>query len=405
MDHYLISHKNTDLHSQESGCSFFDTPMLKKDCFTHFVNLEDLLVDNLESKLLKTIYHSENYNNPKKGSILNESLQCQGWEDTELDFSLLDDIEPMMTPTPTNIGEAIVHPQTSLPSEPPSMNNNFIMPFVPHLHDSSRIQTSDNVGFLVETPPDSPVSQVPDVLGFSRILGSPKISHWDNCENIKGQTLSNLSLPWNPSPSYSSGAPSPMASVRQQNISSFYPSGGIDLAGISLGEHNNAGILDSKGFNDFCGLDSFDVANTNQMEVSKLTQPTYVTVFPRCSKINENENVVSRGTIFSPSTTYLNLLSTTQRQRTQTKYLPNDYTTTILHTETRRNRKKLQNKEAATRYRIKKREAAQWLQDEKNTLAAKNSELRNKLRKIKNEIMYLKNLSREILSQRISTGS
>ncbi|XP_022254429.1 uncharacterized protein LOC111088474 [Limulus polyphemus] len=403
MDHYLISYKTTELHPQEFECSFFDAPMLKKDCFSHFVNLEDLLVDNLESKPLKTVHVQEgndleNYNDPKKGNILNESLQSQRWVDNELDLSLLEDIEPLVTPTPTTIAEAIIYPQTSIPCEPPSINTSFIMPSVPQSHGFSRIQApTDNYGFLVETPPDSPVSQVPDVLGFSRILEHPKMYHWDNCGSLRGQTLPNLPSSWNPSPSYSSGAPSPTPSVLHQNTPFFCHSGYADLSRISLQEPSTAGILDFKSPKNLCGFDSFDVSNTSQMEAGKLIQPTEDTIFPRYSEIQESENVVSHGTIFSTSPNYLDLPSTTRRQRTKTKYLQNDYITKILHNETRKDRKKLQNKEAATRYRIKKREEAQWLQDEENVLAMKNRELRNKVKKIKTEITYLKNLTKEIL--------
>lgn len=58
----------------------------------------------------------------------------------------------------------------------------------------------------------------------------------------------------------------------------------------------------------------------------------------------------------------------------------------------RKERKKQQNKEAATRYREKKRTEARVLMDEETSLEKQNQELKEKVQQLSNEISYLKSL-------------
>lgn len=68
--------------------------------------------------------------------------------------------------------------------------------------------------------------------------------------------------------------------------------------------------------------------------------------------------------------------------------------------EARRQRKKIQNKEAAARYRMKKRVQDQELGDEVQKLESKQKTLQTKHDQLKNEISYLKSLMREMFQRR-----
>lgn len=59
-------------------------------------------------------------------------------------------------------------------------------------------------------------------------------------------------------------------------------------------------------------------------------------------------------------------------------------------------RKKVQNKNAATRYRVKKRNEKQSLQEQESEMSDKNKELREKVESLQREISYMKELMSEI---------
>lgn len=62
----------------------------------------------------------------------------------------------------------------------------------------------------------------------------------------------------------------------------------------------------------------------------------------------------------------------------------------------KKDRKKVQNKNAATRYRVKKRQEKDTLQQQENSLYEKNRELREKVDSLQREITYMKELMNEI---------
>jgi hypothetical protein len=62
----------------------------------------------------------------------------------------------------------------------------------------------------------------------------------------------------------------------------------------------------------------------------------------------------------------------------------------------KKDRKKVQNKNAATRYRVKKRQEKESLQKQESDLADKNKELREKVESLQREISYMKELMNEI---------
>lgn len=62
----------------------------------------------------------------------------------------------------------------------------------------------------------------------------------------------------------------------------------------------------------------------------------------------------------------------------------------------RKDRKKMQNKNAATRYRVKKRMEKETLQEQENSLSDKNKGLREKVESLQREIAYMKELMNEI---------
>jgi len=63
---------------------------------------------------------------------------------------------------------------------------------------------------------------------------------------------------------------------------------------------------------------------------------------------------------------------------------------------TKKSRKRAQNKEAATRYREKKREEANAIQSEEDLLEQKNKELKEQVDTISREIKYMKELMADV---------
>lgn len=68
--------------------------------------------------------------------------------------------------------------------------------------------------------------------------------------------------------------------------------------------------------------------------------------------------------------------------------------------EDKRQRKKEQNKNAATRYRMKKKAEVEVIVGEENELKEKNDELQAKVADLSQEIRYLKNLMRDLFRAR-----
>lgn len=73
-------------------------------------------------------------------------------------------------------------------------------------------------------------------------------------------------------------------------------------------------------------------------------------------------------------------------------------------TTEQRHRKKAQNRNAASRYRIKKSKEMESIFSEAENLETKNKELRGKVDGLKSEIDYLKNLMLDVIKARLSQG-
>lgn len=84
------------------------------------------------------------------------------------------------------------------------------------------------------------------------------------------------------------------------------------------------------------------------------------------------------------------------RKRTAVIVPPYRKDPTLRKCVNKKERKKQQNKEAATRYREKKRQESEGIEQEEQELLAKNKELRDKVSDISKEISYLKNLLLEV---------
>ncbi|XP_067670795.1 activating transcription factor of chaperone-like [Haliotis asinina] len=82
-----------------------------------------------------------------------------------------------------------------------------------------------------------------------------------------------------------------------------------------------------------------------------------------------------------------------------TKPKVKDTVDTDIHVEflSRKDKKKLQNKNAAIRYRQKKKAEAEEVKNEEQGLEGKNKELRDKVEQLSREIQYMKDLMAEVL--------
>jgi len=74
-------------------------------------------------------------------------------------------------------------------------------------------------------------------------------------------------------------------------------------------------------------------------------------------------------------------------------------------TPEQKQRKKAQNRTAATRYRIKKKDELKSMTEEADQLEEKNKELKGKVEGLRNEIDYLKNLMLDVIKARLSKGA
>lgn len=74
-------------------------------------------------------------------------------------------------------------------------------------------------------------------------------------------------------------------------------------------------------------------------------------------------------------------------------------------TPEQRQRKKAQNRTAASRYRVKKKDELQTISSEADELEEKNKELRGKVDGLRTEIDYLKNLMLDVIKARLAKGT
>lgn len=163
------------------------------------------------------------------------------------------------------------------------------------------------------------------------------------------------------------------------------------------------------------GLDS----SITQSEVSSIDNSSYI-----CSPLsNESDSILSSGPSspfgstddFSTiDTSYLGdetcsstakgsqvsdesftkLKSKVKREKVTSS--PYDSDASVTNVSDKRLRKKMQNKNAATRYRVKKRNEKETLQEQEVRLSDKNKELKEKVESIHREIQYMKELMQEI---------
>ncbi|XP_013793384.1 uncharacterized protein LOC106477350 [Limulus polyphemus] len=224
-----------------------------------------------------------------------------------------------------------------------------------------------------ETPPDSPVGQAPDIIQQQQPYS------W--CVPV---TLDSPP----PSTACSSGRSSPARSFFFPRLDASDQSNEIPTAAEIL-----EAILPREGHgpkeehrDDACFL----VTDANQI----LAYPQ----IPFARSIGNQEFKTSE-VISSSQSVHPSVSSTHRRRRApRPKNEQNYCVSKSVDTDSRRrDRKKVQNKEAATRYRIKKRLEAQCLQTEENVLVEKNNELREKMKKLENELSYLKSLTKEVL--------
>lgn len=160
-------------------------------------------------------------------------------------------------------------------------------------------------------------------------------------------------------------------------------------------------------------------SSINESEVNSIDSSSYI-----CSPLsNEAESVLSSGpsSPFEPTddfstidSSYLcdetcsstakssqvsdesftKLKSKVKREKAKSSPYDSDYS--ITNVPDKRLRKKMQNKNAATRYRVKKRQEKETLQEQEVRLTDKNKELKEKVESLQREIQYMKELMQEI---------
>ena len=96
------------------------------------------------------------------------------------------------------------------------------------------------------------------------------------------------------------------------------------------------------------------------------------------------------------SNTEVVIVRESKRKAKQQKSRPSPYNSDDGMYLTKKDRKKIQNKNAATRYRVKKRQEKDSIQQQENQLLEKNRELREKADSLQREIAYMKELMNEI---------
>jgi len=93
---------------------------------------------------------------------------------------------------------------------------------------------------------------------------------------------------------------------------------------------------------------------------------------------------------------FTKLKSKSKSKRSKAKASPYDSDYSVGTVTDKRQRKKMQNKNAATRYRVKKRNEKETLQEQEVRLSDKNHELKEKVESLQREIQYMKELMHEI---------
>ncbi|XP_076310744.1 cyclic AMP-dependent transcription factor ATF-4-like [Tachypleus tridentatus] len=374
MDSYQTLYRIGD--SQRRRCSrfSFNAPMQVEESSNPPTSLQELLVNRDDLKP-NSVFHRQPENDvgiPTPDEMTSKrSVHSQSWDNTEVDLTVLEDLESsVVQPTPgfailqvdntytlTSKGDRAVYNWSDFLTTSCGQQN--------YLRVESTIDEVVFPGSTGETPPHSPVGQAPVHQQQPYIWSVPV----------------TLDSP----PASSSGRSSPARSF-------FFPQ--LDVSDqsneVPTAEEILEAIIPREGHrpkgedrNDACFLVT---------DASQLLSNPYV---PSASSIGNQEFKTSEE---NPRTVQHSVSFTYRRRSAPRNKNEQDYgVCKSVDAQSRRDRKKIQNKEAATRYRIKKRLEVQCLLTEENVLVEKNSELREKMKKVENELCYLKNLTKEVL--------
>ena len=114
------------------------------------------------------------------------------------------------------------------------------------------------------------------------------------------------------------------------------------------------------------------------------------------SQLNESFASSIDSSFDKDSNTEVVVVRESKRISKQQKTRPSPYSSDDGMYLNKKDRKKIQNKNAATRYRVKKRQEKDTIQQQENKLYEKNRELREKADSLQREITYMKELMNEI---------
>ena len=123
-----------------------------------------------------------------------------------------------------------------------------------------------------------------------------------------------------------------------------------------------------------------------------------------CSLLLQSQNITSLETTEEIEDSLLSEPSspeTLESEKESVRYTPYKKK----KTPEQKQRKKAQNRTAATRYRIKKKDELKAMSDEADELEKKNKDLKGKVDGLKSEIDYLKNLMLDVIKARLAKGT
>lgn len=132
-------------------------------------------------------------------------------------------------------------------------------------------------------------------------------------------------------------------------------------------------------------------------------------LFQNASSTVTCEQNISSQMSFSPapSSPSTSISSESDVEKTSENYSPRykPYSKKKQKTPEQKQRKMAQNRTAATRYRVKKKDEFKVMSEEADKLEEKNKDLRGKVDGLKNEIDYLKNLMLDVIKARLTKGA
>ncbi|KAL3877904.1 hypothetical protein ACJMK2_035546 [Sinanodonta woodiana] len=214
--------------------------------------------------------------------------------------------------------------------------------------------------------------------------------------------LLTKSLPVAPSPSspascvlsispVSSPVPEAIAVVEQPELSTLSIG---DISFTCTRNDNDAFVLDSSAVESGSDGVSILVSPLSPEDVDSLlssSPPSSPSDFLRTEDSSCNDEYMEMDTdsVVSPASSFECKVSKSKKSRHE------PYCTEYVQVG-RKEKKKVQNKNAATRYRLKKRAEKQALQSDESILVEKNKDLKEKVESLQREISYMKDLMAEI---------